>query len=130
VVLLYPEWETTSHGPTNSAVELAGLRMQADGHDIEWRRDTINVHAFRLTIPAGAHSLTLNFQYLPSRSLARLRPEMLDVEQHLLLYPAGSFARDIPVAAHWNFPRGCVHLPRSHRCPLLIVQPIFCLSRL
>src|SRR6187402_3836149 len=26
MVLLYPEWETTSHGPTASAIELAGLR--------------------------------------------------------------------------------------------------------
>jgi predicted metalloprotease with PDZ domain len=100
VVLLYPEWETTSHSPTASAIELAGLRMQVDGHDIEWRRDTIDVHAFHLTLPVGARSLMLDFQYLPSRSSARLRPEMVDVEwQHLLLYPAGWFARDIPVAA-------------------------------
>ncbi len=107
VVLLYPEWETTSHGPTASAIELAGLRMQVDGQDIEWRRDTIDVHAFHLTIPAGARSLTLDFQYLPPRSLARLRPEMVDVEwQHLLLYPAGWFARNIPVAAQLELPRG------------------------
>jgi len=107
VVLLYPEWETTSHGPTALAIELAGLHMQVDGQDIEWRRDTIDVHAFHLTIPAGARWLTLDFQYLPSRSLARLRPEMVDVEwQHLLLYPAGWFARNIPVAAQLKLPRG------------------------
>ena len=107
VVLLYPEWETTSHGPTALAIELAGLHMQVDGQDIEWRRDTIDVHAFHLTIPAGARWLTLDFQYLPSRSLARLRPEMVDVEwQHLLLYPAGWFARNIPVAAQLELPRG------------------------
>ena len=107
MVLLYPEWETTSHGPTASAIELAGLRMQVDGHDIEWWRDTIDVHAFHLTIPAGARSLTLNFQYLSPRSSAKLRPEMVDVEwQHLLLYPAGWFARDIPVAAQLELPKG------------------------
>ena len=107
VVLLYPEWETTSHGPTASAIELAGLRIQVDGHDIEWRRDTIDVHAFHLTTPAGARSLTLNFQYLSPRSSAKLRPEMVDVEwQHLLLYPAGWFARDILVAAQLKLPKG------------------------
>ncbi|MDE1177109.1 MAG: hypothetical protein PW789_10975 [Edaphobacter sp.] len=107
MVLLYPEWETTSHGHTVSAIELAGIRMQVDGHDIEWRRDTIDVHAFHLAIPAGARSLTLNFQYLPSRSSAKLRPEMVDVEwQHLLLYPAGWFVRDIPVAAQLELPKG------------------------
>jgi Peptidase M61 N-terminal domain len=107
MVLLYPSWETTSHGPTASAAELAGLRMQVDGHDIEWRRDTIDVHAFHLTLPAGARSLTLNFEYLSLRSSAKLRPEMVDVEwQHLLLYPAGWFARDIPVAARIELPKG------------------------
>jgi len=106
VVLLYPEWDTTSHGPTISAIELAGLQVQVDGHDIEWRRDTIDVHAFHLSVPAGAHSLTLRFEYLSPRSSAKLRPEMVDVEwQHLLLYPAGWFARDIPVAAQLELPK-------------------------
>jgi predicted metalloprotease with PDZ domain len=106
-VLLYPEWETTSHGPTASAIELAGLRMQVDGHNIEWRSDTIDVDAFHLTVPAGARSLTLNFEYLSPRSSAKLRPEMVDLEwQHLLLYPAGWFARDIPVAAQLELPKG------------------------
>lgn len=107
MVLLYPEWETTSHGPTASSIELAGLCIDVDGHDIEWRRDTIDVHAFHLTVPAGARALTLNFEYLPSRSSAKLRPEMVDVEwQHLLLYPAGWFVRDIPVAAQLELPKG------------------------
>jgi hypothetical protein len=107
MVLLYPEWETTSHGPTASAIELAGLRMHVDGKDIEWRRDTIDVHAFHLTTPAGAHSLTLDFEYLSPRSSAKLRREMIDVEwQHLLLYPAGWFARDIPVDAQLELPKG------------------------
>jgi predicted metalloprotease with PDZ domain len=107
MVLLYPEWETTSHGPTASAIELAGLRIQVDGHDIDWRRDTVDAHAFHLTVPAGARSLTLNFEYLSPRSSARLRLEMVDIEwQHLLLYPAGWFARDIPVTAQLELPKG------------------------
>ena len=107
MVLLYPEWETTSHGPTASVIELAGLRMQIDGSNIEWRRDTIDVHAFHLTVPAGARSLALRFDYLPPRSSAKLRPEMVDVDwQHLLLYPAGWFAQDIPVAAQLELPKG------------------------
>ena len=107
MVLLYPEWETTSHGPTVSAIELAGLRMEVDGRDVEWRRDTIDVHAFHLIVPAEARAITLNFEYLPSHSSAKLRPEMVDVEwQHLLLYPAGWFVRDIPVAAQLELPQG------------------------
>ena len=105
--MLYPEWETTSPSPTASAIELAGLRIQVDGHDIEWRRDTIDVHTFHLTVPAEARSLTLHFEYLSPRASARLRPGMVDVEwQHLVLYPAGWFARDIPVAAQLELPKG------------------------
>src|SRR6202789_4668140 len=78
MVLLYPEWETTSHGPTASAAELAGLRMHVDGHDIECRRDAIDVPAFHLTLPAGARLLTLDFEYLSPHSSAKLRPEMVD----------------------------------------------------
>ncbi|MDR3741076.1 MAG: hypothetical protein P4L40_18820 [Terracidiphilus sp.] len=105
--LLYPEWDSASHGPTASAVELAGLRMQIDGQAIEWRRDTVDVHAFHLTAPAGARTLALTFEYLPQRSLARLRPEMIDVEwQRLLLYPAGWYSRDIPVSAKLQIPEG------------------------
>jgi len=107
MVLLYPEWETTSHGPTASAIELAGLRMNVDGHDIEWRRDAVDVHAFHLTVPAGARMLTVNFDYLSPRSSAKLRPEMVDVEwQRLLLYPAGWFTRNIPVAAQLKISGG------------------------
>ncbi len=120
MVLLYPEWETTSHSPTVSAIELAGLRAKIDGHAIEWRRDTIDIHAFHLTIPAGSHSLTLDFQYLPSRSSAKLRPEMVDVEwQHLLLYPAGWFARDIPVVAQLELPKGLRAFTALTRLPIL-----------
>jgi len=35
MVLLYPSGKTTSHGPTASATDLAGLRMHVDGHTWE-----------------------------------------------------------------------------------------------
>src|ERR1700712_4578382 len=44
MVLFYPEWEPASHGPTASAIELAGLRMKIDGRDIEWQRDPVDIH--------------------------------------------------------------------------------------
>jgi hypothetical protein len=103
--LLYPEWDPASHGPTASAAELAGLRMQIDGHSIECRRDTVNVHAFHLIAPDGARTLTLTFEYPPPRASVRLRSEMLDVEwQRLLLYPVGWYTRDISVAAELQIP--------------------------
>ena len=107
MILLYPEWETTSHAPTESVAELAGLQIRSDdGSLMPWRRDIVDVHAFHLTVPTHAHSLTLTFEYLPS-SFAEIRPNMIDVQwQHLLLYPAGWYARDIPVLARLAVPSG------------------------
>ena len=107
MVLLYPEWETTSHGPTASAVELAGLKMQIDRRDMEWHRDTFDAHAFHVTVPPGARRLTVGFEYLSPRPAAELRPDMVDVQwQRLLLYPAGWYLRDIHVAAQLSLPTG------------------------
>lgn len=107
MVLLYPEWETTSHAPTASAVDLAGLQMQIDGQGVEWRRDIADVHAFHLTVPAHAQTLTLTFEYLSPRSAAELRPQMVNIQwQRLLLYPAGWYTRDISVAAKLQLPAG------------------------
>jgi predicted metalloprotease with PDZ domain len=107
LVLLYPEWDPASHGPTASAAELAGLQMRIDGHSIGWQRDTVNIHAFHLTVPTDARTLTLSFEYLPPRTLARLRPDMLVVEwQRLLLYPAGWYTRNISIAAELQIPQG------------------------
>src|SRR6202041_2723778 len=41
MVLLYPEWETTSHGPTASVIELAGLGIKIDGRNIEGRGESV-----------------------------------------------------------------------------------------
>lgn len=106
MVLLYPEWETTSHSATASAVELAGLHIESEGHDVPWQRDTFNVHAFHIAIPGGARTLSVRFDYLP-RSAAEIRPSMIAMPwQRVLLYPAGWYARDIAVAASLALPAG------------------------
>lgn len=98
-ILFYPEWETTSHSATATAVELAGLRVEVDGREQSWWRDSLNVHAFHVLAPSSAHALMVRFDYLP-RAVGEVRPEMIDVQwQRLLLYPAGWYARDIPVSA-------------------------------
>jgi predicted metalloprotease with PDZ domain len=100
LVLLYPQWETTSHAPTGSAVELAGLTMQIDGKAVEWHRDLLNVYAFHLIVLKDAHTLLVTFDYLAPSSDNVLRPDMVVIPwSRVLLYPAGWFARDIIVAA-------------------------------
>ncbi len=106
IILLYPEWETTSHSATATAVELAGLHITNDQHEVSWQRDPYNVHAFHVSVPSGAHTLSLQFDYLPS-STGGIRPVMIAVPwQRVLLYPAGWYARDIAVSASLKLPPG------------------------
>ena len=100
IVLLYPEWETASHAPTASAVGFAGLTVTIDGRGVDWQRDPLDVHAFRIRVPNRARLITVEFEFLAPRGAALLRRDMVDVQwQRLLLYPAGWYPRDIPVKA-------------------------------
>jgi predicted metalloprotease with PDZ domain len=105
LILLYPEWETGSHAPTASAIELAGLQMQIDGKAVAWHRDVSDVHAFHLIVPEHAKVLLLSFDYLSSPAASGLCPKMISVPWHrMLLYPAGWYARNIRVAAELQLP--------------------------
>jgi Predicted protease with the C-terminal PDZ domain len=106
-VLLYPKWETGSHAPTATVAELAGLTVQVDGKPTGWTRDPVHMHAFHIEVPKGARSITLDFQFLAPSSSHLLRPDMVIVPwQRVLLYPAGWYVRDIPVAASLVLPHG------------------------
>jgi hypothetical protein len=106
-VLLYPEWETASHAPTATVVELAGLVVHVDGKASDWMRDPVDMHAFHVEVPKGARSISLDFQFLAPAAAHLLRPDMVIVPwQRVLLYPAGWYVRDIPVAATLMLPPG------------------------
>jgi predicted metalloprotease with PDZ domain len=106
-VLLYPEWETASHAPTATVAELAGLVVHIDGKAADWRRDPVDMHAFHIAVPEGASAITLEFQFLAPAQAHLLRPDMVIVPwQRVLLYPAGWYVRDIPVAATLALPHG------------------------
>jgi predicted metalloprotease with PDZ domain len=112
-VLLYPQWVPGDHGPTGPLAELASLVIKAGGQQIPWVRDVVNMHAFHVTVPQGATSLDISFQYLspPStegfREREEITPEMADIAWNTVsLYPAGEFSRDITFVPTMIFPKG------------------------
>lgn len=106
-VLLYPHWETASHAPTASIADLAGLIVHVDGVRVEWTRDAVDMYAFHIDVPKGAHAITLDFQFLAASNAHLLRPDMVELPwQRVLLYPAGWYVRDLPVAATLALPQG------------------------
>ncbi|MGO9723602.1 MAG: M61 family metallopeptidase [Methylocella sp.] len=110
-VLLYPKWLPGTHAPEGPIDRLAGLTMTAGGKAISWTRDTVNVYAFRPRLPVGTSSLEISFDYLSPTSgkigTPQMTQELLILEWNdVILYPAGHFARQIPVSANAKFPQG------------------------
>jgi predicted metalloprotease with PDZ domain len=105
VTLLYPRWEAASHGPSLTVTDLAGLTISANGRPIAWRRDAVDPHAFHVTVPAGVRDIDVAYQIVAGADLLSSDTVVLPW-QRLVLYPAGWYARNIPVAATAMLPKG------------------------
>jgi len=116
MTLLYPEWIPGEHGPTGPIANLVGLRIQAGGKTIPWKRDGDNMFAFHLDVPAGATTLDVAFDFISppesggftSGSSTTTELAVLNWNQ-LLLYPQGSqpdafqYQATLTVPASWRY---------------------------
>lgn len=110
-VLWYPKWLPGTHAPEGPIDRLAGMSVTADGKPIRWTRDTVNVYAFRLALPAGSRGVDIDFDYLSPTSarvgMQQMSRELLILEWNdVVLYPAGYYARQVPTAASLTVPAG------------------------
>ncbi len=111
LTLLYPKWLPGNHAPRGSIDDVAGLKISAGGQMLPWKRDPVEVYAVKVDVPQGATEVTVEFQYVSPVSNAQGRvvmtPEMLNLQWNLTaFYPAGIYARQIPVAATAILPGG------------------------
>ena len=110
--LLYPKWLPGNHSTTGPIDKLAGLIVHGDnGERLEWQRDPVEMYAFHVDVPAGVAQLQLEFEFLTptdtSQSRAVMTPDLLGLQwEKALLYPAGFYARQIPVDATIQLPAG------------------------
>ena len=110
-VLLYPKWLPGNHAPEGPIDRLAGIRMTAGGAPVVWTRDPVDVYAFRVHAGPGIKALDIDFDYLSPTSrqvgVLEISRDMMMLEWNaLVLYPAGYFARQIPVQASLKLPAG------------------------
>jgi len=111
MVLLFPKWLPGNHSPTGQIDKLAGLHISANGQEIPWTRDPVDVTAFHIDVPQGATAIDIKLQFL---SATKSDQGSIVMSQNLLrlqwnsmsLYPAGYFTRDIPVQATVTYPQG------------------------
>ena len=50
--LVYPKWIPGEHMPTGPLMQMAGLHVRANGNEIAWTRDRVDVFAFHIDVPA------------------------------------------------------------------------------
>lgn len=111
MALLYPKWLPGNHAPRGEIEKLAGLVIRANGKVLPWTRDTVDVYAFHIDVPAGAKSLDVEFQFISATQGNQGRivatPNLISLQPNSVsLYPAGYFTRQIPIQMTARFPTG------------------------
>src|SRR2546423_98994 len=110
-VMLYPKWLPGHHSPRGQIDKVAGFRASADGRELKWVRDNLDVYAFHVTVPQAVSAIDVDFQYVsptaPNQGRIVATPDMASIQWIAnSMYPAGYFVRDIPVQASVIVPAG------------------------
>ena len=111
MTLLYPEWIPGEHGPTGPITNFVGLEVKGGGKTIPWRRDSINMFAFHVDVPAGVTVIDMTYDFIaPSESSgfsagASATTELAVVSwNQLLLYPEGADPETMQYQASLKLP--------------------------
>src|SRR6201999_3643132 len=110
-VILFPKWVPGGHTPRNEIEKVIGLTVTGGGKPIAWTRDTVDMYAFHLDIPKGVKSIDVRFQYATAtkgdQGRIMVTPNMMSLQTIVTsFYPAGYFARQIPVKMTVKYPDG------------------------
>lgn len=111
MTLLFAKWLQGAHAPRGEIEKLAGLVITAGGKKVAWRRDPYDVYAFHIDVPAGAKAIDLAFQFISAtdgnQGRIVMTPAILNLQWNsVALYPAGYYARQIPIQATARYPDG------------------------
>ena len=70
MTLFYPKWIPGEHAPTGPITDLAGLKVFSGGRNIDWKRDSVELFAFHINVPAGATSVDVKLDFLSNSDAA------------------------------------------------------------
>ncbi len=111
--LLYPKWIPGEHGPTGPIEDLAGVRISANGHQIPWRRDDVNIYEFHIDVPQGVTALDLALDFISAPDGAGFSSGGSTTSQlavlswnQFLLYPKGVPTDQLQYKATLKVPEG------------------------
>lgn len=113
LTLEYPQWIPGDHRPTGPIDNLTGVFIRANGKDIPWRRDEVDMYGIHLTVPEGVTSLDVSYDFLAvpggtgSDEDDATSANMAVLEWNsVVLYPAHIPVADIPITASITVPEG------------------------
>ncbi|HYU94825.1 MAG TPA: peptidase M61 [Sphingomicrobium sp.] len=111
LVMLYPKWIPGGHSPRGDIRSVTGFRASANGQELAWVRDDLDVSAFHIAVPAGVSAVDIAFQYVsptePNQGRTVATPDMASIQWiSNSMYPAGYYVRQIPVQASVVVPTG------------------------
>ena len=111
LTLEYPQWIPGDHRPTGPIDNLAGIVMRANGQDLPWRRDDVDMYGIHVEVPSGVSRLEVSLDFLAtpgntgSDEDGATSANMTVLEWNsLVMYPAHVPVAQIPIAASLTMP--------------------------
>ena len=106
MTVYYPKWIPGEHGPDGPIASLTGLKFEAAGKVIPWRRDLLDVFTFHVVVPEGVSRLEANYDYIePDGGSATDKLLILEWNE-VALYPEGTPADKLIYDAKLIMPEG------------------------
>jgi len=104
LTLTTPQWIPGNHRPTGPVDEITGVVFSVNGKPLAWRRDDVDLYQFHLVVPEGVTTLHAHLDCIVTRRLSQ-KLAVLEWEK-LLLYPANTPVREIPIQPSLIVPAG------------------------
>jgi len=103
VALITPKWIPGHHSPGNTLADITGVVFTANGKTLPWRRDDVDLYEYHLSVPAGVNSVHVHLDCITTN----VTPNVAVLEwERLIMYPAGTPVREIPIQASVTVPAG------------------------
>jgi predicted metalloprotease with PDZ domain len=102
----YPKWIPGEHGPEGPVESVTGLKFEAGGKVIPWKRDTIDLFAFHVDVPQGASQVEVSFDFIEPDGYSATDKLFVLEWNETLLYPAGPPSAQITVEPTLILPAG------------------------
>ncbi|MBZ5571774.1 MAG: M61 family peptidase [Acidobacteriia bacterium] len=112
LTLVYPEWIPGNHRPAGPIANLTGITMEAEGQNLDWQRDPVDMYTFHVGVPTGAELLQVALDVITTTGVAgssgaSASTNVLDLNwNQAVLYPQGTSSDEVEVEAAAHLPGG------------------------